>query len=45
MLWELIATIVAGLGAAGIALAIRFISRKKAPRWLVPAFAGLFCSV
>ena len=41
MLWELIATIVAGLGAAGIALAIRFISRKKAPRCLVPAFAGL----
>lgn len=41
MLWELIATIVAGLGAAGIALAIRFISRKKAPRWLIPAFAGL----
>lgn len=41
MLWELIATVFAGLGAAGIALAIRFISRKKAPRWLIPAFAGL----
>lgn len=41
MLWELIATLVAGLGAAGIALAIRFISRKKAPRWLIPVFAGL----
>ncbi|MDX1677188.1 hypothetical protein [Arsukibacterium sp.] len=41
MLWELIATIFAGLGAAGIALAIRFISRKKAPRWLIPVFAGL----
>lgn len=41
MLWELIATIFAGLGAAGIALTIRFISRKKAPRWLIPVFAAL----
>ncbi|KKO49137.1 hypothetical protein VT06_07775 [Arsukibacterium sp. MJ3] len=41
MLWELIATIFAGLGAAGIALGIRFISRNKAPRWLIPVFAAL----
>ncbi|KKO44240.1 hypothetical protein WG68_16510 [Arsukibacterium ikkense] len=41
MLWELIATIFAGLGAAGIALTIRFISRKKAPRWLIPVFAAI----
>ncbi len=40
MLWELIATIFAGLGAAGIALALRFISRQKLPRWLIPVFAG-----
>ena len=40
MLWELIATVVAGLGAAGIALLLRKISRNSAPRWLIPAFAG-----
>ncbi|EIW89992.1 hypothetical protein AGRI_03829 [Alishewanella agri BL06] len=40
MLWEFIATIFAGLGAAGIALFIRTLSRKKAPRWLIPVFAG-----
>jgi len=41
MLWEFIATIVAGLGAAGIALIIRKISQNKAPRYIVPIFAGL----
>lgn len=40
MLWELIATVVAGVGAAGIALFIRKLSRNKAPRYLVPVFAG-----
>jgi hypothetical protein len=40
MLWELIATVVAGLGAAGIALILRKLSRNKAPRYLVPVFAG-----
>ena len=40
MLWELIATVFAGLGAAGIALLLRKISRNSAPRWLIPAFAG-----
>lgn len=40
MFWELIATIVAGLGGAGIALMLRKISANKAPRWLIPVFAG-----
>lgn len=41
MFWELIATVFAGLGAAGIALVIRALSARRAPRWLIPAFAGL----
>lgn len=40
MLWELIATVVAGLGGAGIALMLRKLSANKAPIWLIPAFAG-----
>lgn len=40
MLWELIATVFAGLGAAGIALLLRKISKNRAPRWLIPVFAG-----
>lgn len=40
MLWELIATVVAGLGGAGIALMLRKLSANKAPSWLIPAFAG-----
>lgn len=41
MIWNLIATLVAGLGAAGIALMLRSLSRKKLPKWIVPVFAGL----
>lgn len=41
MLWHLIATVFAGLGAAGIALLIRKLSAQRAPRWLIPVFAGL----
>lgn len=41
MFWNLVATIFAGLGAAGIALAIRSLTRKRAPKWLIPVFAGL----
>lgn len=41
MFWNLIATVFCGLGAAGIALGIRAATRKKAPRWLIPVFAGL----
>jgi len=41
MIWELVATVFAGLGGAGIALLIRKLSKQAAPKWLVPAFAGL----
>lgn len=41
MLWDLIATIVAGLGAAGIAMLLRKLSANKLPRSLVPIFAGI----
>ena len=41
MFWELVATVFAGLGAAGIALMLRKLSAKKLPRYLVPVFAGL----
>lgn len=40
MLLELIATLFAGLGAAGIALFGRMITAKRLPRWTIPAFAG-----
>lgn len=40
MLWELIATVSAGLGAAGIALMLRLLF-KRLPRSLIPAAAGL----
>lgn len=41
MLWHLVATIFAGLGAAGIALLIRVLSKNNAPNWLIPVFAGI----
>lgn len=40
MLWDLIATIVAGFGAAGIALLLRKLTAQRAPRYLIPAFAA-----
>ncbi|MDO5091063.1 MAG: hypothetical protein Q4D61_05910 [Cardiobacteriaceae bacterium] len=40
MLWELIATFSAGLGAAGIALLLRKLF-KKLPKTLIPAAGGL----
>lgn len=40
MFWELIATLSAGLGAAGIALLLRAITFKKLPNWIIPVFAG-----
>lgn len=40
MFWNLVATFIAGFGAAGIALTIRSLTRKRAPRWLIPVFAG-----
>ncbi|MBT00660.1 MAG: hypothetical protein CMI01_18625 [Oceanospirillaceae bacterium] len=40
MIWNLVATLFAGLGAAGIALILRSLSRKKLPKWIIPVFAG-----
>ncbi|AZT83474.1 hypothetical protein EHN06_07910 [Marinobacter sp. NP-4(2019)] len=41
MFWTLVATVFCGLGAAGIALGIRAATRNKAPRWIIPVFAGV----
>lgn len=41
MLWHLVATIFAGLGAAGIVLLLRSLSKNKLPKWLIPVFAGV----
>ncbi|MBA4501068.1 hypothetical protein [Marinobacterium marinum] len=41
MIWNLVATVFAGLGAAGIALILRLLSRKKLPKWIIPACAGI----
>lgn len=41
MFWEFIATIFAGMGAAGIALTLRFLSRKKLASWWIPIAAGV----
>lgn len=38
---ELIAALVAGLGAGGVAMLLRRISGKRLPGWLVPVAAGL----
>lgn len=40
MFWTFVATIFSGLGAAGIALGIRAVTRNRAPKWIIPAFAG-----
>lgn len=41
MIWDLIAAVCAGSGAAGIALFLRSISAKKFPSWTIPVFAGI----
>lgn len=41
MVWNLVATVFAGLGAAGIAMILRTLTRKKLPKWIVPVAAGL----
>lgn len=41
MFWTFVATVLCGLGAAGIALGIRALTAKKAPKWIIPVFAGL----
>lgn len=41
MLWTIIAIVVAGLGAAGIALLLRKLTGNKLPKWIIPVFGGL----
>lgn len=41
MIWELIATIVAGMGAAGIILLLRKLTGNAVPKWAIPSFAAL----
>lgn len=41
MFFELIAFLVVGVALAGVAMSLRFISRQRLPKWIVPAFAGL----
>ncbi len=41
MIWHLIAALFVAFGCAGIALYARFITRKRLPKWIVPAAAGL----
>ncbi len=41
MIWHLIAAICAALAGAGIALVLRSLTRKRLPKWIIPAFAGL----
>ena len=41
MIWHLVATFSAGLGAAGIAFLLRSITQQKLPKWIIPAFAGV----
>lgn len=41
MFFELIATFVAGLGAAGMVHLLNVVSGRRLPRWLMPAGAGL----
>ncbi len=40
MIWELLATVFSGLGAAGLVMGIR-VFFKRLPKWFVPAGAGL----
>ena len=40
MFWTFVATVFCGLGAAGIALGIRAATAKRAPKWIIPVFAG-----
>ncbi|RAU16577.1 hypothetical protein DN062_17580 [Nitrincola tibetensis] len=40
MIWTIVAIVFAGLGAAGIALTLRKLTRNKLPKWIIPVFAG-----
>ncbi|QLF68746.1 hypothetical protein FE840_003825 [Peteryoungia desertarenae] len=41
MLFEFIAAVVSAVAVAGIAMTLRFITRYRLPKWIVPASAGL----
>lgn len=41
MILDFIATVCAGFALAGVALALRALSRRRLPAWIVPAAAGL----
>lgn len=41
MFLDLAATIVAGIGAAGVVLALNRLAARRLPRWLIPLAAGL----
>ncbi len=41
MALELLAAIIAAVGMAGIAIAIRKLTRNRLPKWIVPVAAGL----
>ncbi|WP_028305045.1 hypothetical protein [Oceanospirillum maris] len=41
MIWHLVAAIVVGVAAAGVALFLRKISGKRLPKWIIPVFAGV----
>ncbi|WP_298184797.1 hypothetical protein [uncultured Pseudomonas sp.] len=41
MLWTILAIVVAGLGAAGIAMLLRKLSGNRLPKWIIPALGGL----
>ena len=41
MLWTILAIVIAGLGAGGIAMLLRKLSRNLLPKWIIPVFAGL----
>lgn len=41
MIWTMIAIVFSGLGAGGIAVLMRKLSRNKLPKWIIPVFAGI----
>jgi hypothetical protein len=40
MFFELIAVVVVGVALAWVAMSLRFLSRKRLPKWIIPVFAG-----
>ena len=41
MLWTILAIVVAGMGAAGIAMLLRKLTGNRLPKWIIPACGGL----